>query len=132
MAYRPKYKNASGTLTDLPLEAETAVRLKNLRTIGLSGVTSTAQQFNGTSSIRIPVTAIPASLLEGTAGVDTTGTADKAKNYTAEGTIQSKFDAVDNAIGNIGKVKIGADLYQVRTTTNTADTGLVGYITFIL
>ena len=33
MAYRPKIKNANGTLTDLPLEAETAVKLKTARTI---------------------------------------------------------------------------------------------------
>lgn len=65
MPYRPKIKKDDGTLTDLPLEAETAVRLKNQRTIGLSGVSSTAKQFNGTSSVIIPITAIPTSLLKG-------------------------------------------------------------------
>jgi len=66
MPYRPKIKNSDGSLTDLPLEAETAVKLKTARTIGLSGVTATAQSFNGTGNITIPVTAVPASLITGT------------------------------------------------------------------
>lgn len=66
MVYRPKYMNNDGIITDLPLESETAVRLKNSRTIGLSGVQCTPQQFNGVSSIRIPITSIPTNLLTGT------------------------------------------------------------------
>lgn len=65
MAYRPKIKSANGTLTDLPLEAETAVKLKTARTIGLSGVSCTAKSFDGTSGITIPITGVPASLLTG-------------------------------------------------------------------
>lgn len=75
MPYRPKIKNSDGSLTDLPLEAETAVKLKTARTIGLSGVTATAQSFNGTGNITIPVTAVPASLITGTIAA---GTAEKA------------------------------------------------------
>ena len=71
MPYRPKIKNSDGSLTDLPLEAETAVKLKTSRSIGLSGVTATAQSFNGTSAITIPVTAVPATLLTGTASTGT-------------------------------------------------------------
>lgn len=65
MAYRPKIKNANGTLTDLPLEAETAVKLKTARTIGLSGVSATAKSFDGTGNVTIPITGIPASLITG-------------------------------------------------------------------
>lgn len=75
MAYRPHIKNADGTLKDLPLEAETAVKLKNSRTIGLSGVSANAQNFDGTSAITIPITSIPAALLTGTGNINITGNA---------------------------------------------------------
>ena len=65
MAYRPKIKNANGTLTDLPLEAETSVKLKTARTIGLSGVSATAKSFDGSGNVTIPVTEVPVSLLTG-------------------------------------------------------------------
>lgn len=66
MPYRPNIKNSDGSLTDLPLEAETAVKLKTARTIGLSGVTATAKSFDGNGDITIPITAVPASLITGT------------------------------------------------------------------
>jgi len=65
MPYRPNIKNSDGTLTDLPLEAETSVKLKTARSIGLSGVTASAQNFDGSGNISIPVTGVPASLLTG-------------------------------------------------------------------
>ena len=133
MPYRPNLKNADGSLTDLPLESETAVRLKISRSIGLSGVTATSQSFNGSSAITIPVTAVPATLLTGTASINTTGnaaTANTAKDYnTIDGTIKTKFADVD---GKLGKVLIGSTYYSVRTTTTTSDTGQTGFITFIL
>ena len=130
MPYRPKVKNSDGTLTDLPLEAETAVKLKTSRSIGLSGVTANAQSFNGTSAITIPVTAVPATLLTGTASISTTGEAGSAKNYnTSTGTIKTKFDDLD---GKIGKLLVGSTYYSGRSTTSTTDTGSTGYITFII
>ena len=130
MPYRPKIKNSDGTLTDLPLEAETAVKLKTSRSIGLSGVTATSQSFNGTSAITIPITAVPATLLTGTASISTTGEAGSAKNYnTSSGTINTKFTDLDS---KVGKVLIGSTYYSVRTTTSTSDTGQANYITFIL
>lgn len=130
MPYRPKIKNSDGTLTDLPLESETAVKLKTSRSIGLSGVTATAQSFNGTSAITIPVTAVPATLLTGTASISTTGEAGSAKNYnTSTGTIKTKFDDLD---GKIGKLLVGSTYYSGRSTTSTTDTGSTGYITFII
>ena len=130
MPYRPKIKNFDGTLTDLPLESETAVKLKTSRSIGLSGVTATAQSFNGTSAITIPVTAVPATLLTGTASISTTGEAGSAKNYnTSTGTIKTKFADID---GKIGKLLVGSTYYSGRSTTSTSDTGSTGYITFII
>ncbi len=130
MPYRPKIKNTDGTLTDLPLEAETAVKLKTSRSIGLSGVTATSQSFNGTKAITIPITAVPATLLTGTASVNTTGEAGSAKNYnTSEGTIKTKFADIDS---KVGKLLVGSTYYSGRTTTSTSDTGQAGYITFIL
>lgn len=130
MPYRPKIKNSDGSLTDLPLEAETAVKLKTSRSIGLSGVTATSQSFNGTSAITIPITAVPATLLTGTASINTTGEATSAQNYnTSTGTIKTKFADLD---GKVGKVLIGSTYYSVRTTTTTSDTGQANYITFIL
>lgn len=133
MPYRPKIKNNDGSLTDLPLEAETAVKLKTKRVIRLSGVTSTAQNFDGSADITIPVTAVPATLLTGTAAINTSGEAGSAKNYnTSTGTIKTKFDSVDSSLLNIGKVKVDSTLYSVRSTANTSDKGLAGYITIII
>ena len=89
MAYRPNIKNADGSLTDLPIEAETAVKLKSSRSIGLSGVTAIAQSFNGTSAITIPITSVPASLLTGTGNIDISGTAKNAD--TVDGKHASDF-----------------------------------------
>jgi hypothetical protein len=132
MSYRPKIKNQDGTLTDLPLEAETAVKLKTSRTIKLSGVTATPQLFDGSLDIEIPVTEIPATLLTGTGNININGTANTAKNYSSDGNIKSKFNSIDSSLTNVGKVLIGSIYYFVRTTTNSSDTGLAGYITFIL
>ena len=43
--------------------ASSATKLQTARTIGLSGVTGTAQSFDGTNNIVIPITAVPATLL---------------------------------------------------------------------
>ena len=43
--------------------ALSATKLATARTIGVSGVTGTAQSFNGTANIVIPITAVPSTLL---------------------------------------------------------------------
>ena len=43
--------------------AANATKLATARTIGVSGVTGTAQSFNGTANIVIPITAVPSTLL---------------------------------------------------------------------
>jgi hypothetical protein len=140
MSYRPKYEDTDGSLVDLPIEAETTVKLKTARSIGLSGVTATAKSFDGTSAITIPITAIPATLLTGTASIDTTGEAGSAKNYnTSEGTIKDKFNSLDSSISsinalldNIGKLNISGTYYSARVTNDTNDKGQEGYLTFII
>lgn len=87
MPYRPTIKNNDGTLTDLPLEAETAVRLKTARSISLSGVTATAQSFNGSSNITIPITAVPGTLLTGSTTISTSGNAGTATKLATARTI---------------------------------------------
>lgn len=64
------------------------------RTITLSGVTSTAQTVDGTSNVTIPITAVPATLLTGTAAVNTTGSAAK---LTTPRTIAASGDATWSA-----------------------------------
>ncbi len=59
----------SGTVAS----STTATKLATPRAIKLSGVTATPQNFDGTSNITIPVTAVPASLLNGTITIDSTG-----------------------------------------------------------
>jgi len=68
--------NASGTVIvdvsaasfagDITGNANTANTLANGRLIDITGVTATAQSFNGGSNISIPITAVPATLLTGT------------------------------------------------------------------
>lgn len=129
MPFRPKIKRADGTSMDLPLEAETTVKMKDKRKIGLSGVIAEPQPFDGTADVTIPVTEVPASLLTGTASIPTTGEAGSAKDYnTSDGAIKEKFAAID---ANLGRIKIGTVWYSLRTTTSTSDSGLAGYITII-
>jgi hypothetical protein len=67
----------SGAVAEATLAAS-ATKLATARNIGLSGVTATAQSFNGSAAVTIPITAIPASLLTGTVALDSTGNAASA------------------------------------------------------
>lgn len=145
MAYRPNIKNADGTLTDLPLAAETAVdsinatKLKTARTIGLSGVSANAQSFDGTSAVTIPITSIPAALLTGTGNINITGNAATAtgdgngnnisgtylpkNNGTAQGYLavgDSKSKIIQNSISPNGH-NIGVN--GLMLTHNSNDEG---------
>ena len=74
--------NGSSQQIQLP-----ATKLATARTIGLSGVTSTAQSFDGSANITIPITAVPATLLTGTASISTTGNAATATKLANARTI---------------------------------------------
>lgn len=119
MSFRPKIKNLDGTYTDFPLAAETTVKLKNSRSIGLSGVVATAKNFDGTSDITIPITDVPGSLLSGSTSISTSGNAATATLFSnmwieftpsssllAFGVYLVKVDIADNSsgIGNYGTV----------------------------
>jgi hypothetical protein len=67
--------------------AASATKLATARSIGLSGVTATAKNFDGTAAIVIPITAVPATLLTGTASIPTTGNAGSATKLQTARTI---------------------------------------------
>ena len=58
-------KSAVDGVTNITGNAATATKLATPRSIGLSGVTATAQSFDGSAPITIPITAVPTSLLTG-------------------------------------------------------------------
>lgn len=73
--------------------AATATVLQTARTIGVSGVTGTAQSFNGSANIVIPITAVPTSLLTGTVpDARISGSYTGLTNLTGTGTVDfSRF-----------------------------------------
>lgn len=58
--------SAASFAGDITGNANTANTLANGRLIDITGVTATAQSFNGGGDISIPITAVPATLLTGT------------------------------------------------------------------
>ena len=71
------------------------------RNITLSGITATAQTIDGSGNVTIPVTAVPATLLTGTAAINTTGSAAKLTtartiSATGDGTWNVAFDGSAN------------------------------------
>lgn len=58
--------------------SDKASQLSNSRSIGLSGLSATPQEFNGTANVSIPVTAIPGTLLTGSTAINTSGNAGSA------------------------------------------------------
>ncbi len=120
MAYRPKIKNSDGTLTDLPLAAETTVKLKHSRSIGLSGVSATSRSFDGTSAITIPITAIPGSLLTGSTSINTSGNA-------ASATVANKLSSDwQNLIPDETYLPYGVYIIRVDISHNVEGTGSYG------
>lgn len=78
-----------------------ATKWATARTITLSGVTATTQNIDGTANITIPITAVPATLLTGTASINTTGSAAKLTtsrtlSATGDGTWTVAFDGSAN------------------------------------
>jgi hypothetical protein len=81
-----------------------ATKWTSVRTITLSGVTATTQNIDGSGNITIPITAVPASLLTGTASISTTGSAGQLATartigITGDGTWSITFDGSANASG---------------------------------
>ncbi|MFA6731003.1 MAG: hypothetical protein WCR95_08430, partial [Eubacteriales bacterium] len=106
--------------TSVSGNAGTATKLANKRTIGLTGVTATAQDFDGTADVTIPITAIPQSVVTGLTtdlagkaplaspaltGTPTAPTASAGTNTTQLATTAFVKTAVDNKTtitGNAG------------------------------
>lgn len=92
--------NANNT-ADASKQVLSATKWTTARTITISGVTATSQTIDGTGNINIPIAAIPATLLTGTASINTTGSAAKlttARNIaiTGDGTWSVNFDGSTN------------------------------------
>lgn len=66
--------------TTITGNAGTATKLADAVNIGLSGVTATAQSFDGSSDITIPITSVPASIVDGLANVATSGSYNDLSN----------------------------------------------------
>lgn len=81
--------NADNT-ADAAKSVLSATKWTTQRTITLSGVTATVQTIDGTGNVTIPITAVPATLLTGTAAINTTGSAAK---LTTPRTIAASGDA---------------------------------------
>jgi len=78
-----------------------ATKWTTARSITLSGVTSTAQTIDGSGNVTIPVTAVPATLLTGTAAINTTGSSAKLTtprtiSATGDGAWNVSFDGSAN------------------------------------
>ena len=119
-----------GTLTG---NATTATTLATARTIGLSGVTATSQSFNGSANITIPVTAIPATLLTGTASISTTGNAATSTKATQDGSgndIVSTYAKLTDVTKYVSDVAVsGSVLTVTKGDATTASTPIMSGIT---
>ena len=81
-----------------------ATKWSTVRTITLSGVTATAQNIDGSGNVTVPIIAVPATLLTGTASINTTGSAAKLTtprtiSATGDATWTTTFDGSANVTG---------------------------------
>lgn len=108
--------------------AASATKLATARTIGVSGVTGTAQSFNGTANIVIPITAVPASLLTGKSAIKGSeitndkhwipSSDDSVKNFVAMTTSDYATNASSLATGTIVAITDGVEGYVTTQATN--------------
>ena len=100
-----------------------ARKLATARTIGVSGVTGTAQSFNGTKNIVIPITAVPASLLTGKSSI-------KGSEITND---KHWVPSSDNSVKNfmaMSATNFASNAGSLSTGTIVAITdGVEGYVT---
>ncbi|WP_213279980.1 hypothetical protein [Chryseobacterium indologenes] len=110
--------NADNT-ADAAKNVLSATKWTTPRTITLSGVTATAQTIDGSGNVAVPVTAVPATLLTGTAAVNTTGSAAK---LTTPRTISASGDATWTAtFDGSANVTSGLTLAATGVTAGTYD-----------
>ncbi|WP_299182715.1 hypothetical protein [uncultured Chryseobacterium sp.] len=126
-----------------------ATKWTTARTISLSGVTATAQTIDGSGNVVVPITAVPATLLTGTAAVNTTGSAAslataRTISATGDATWSVSFNGTANATAVLtlastgvaagtydqvtvdakGRVVAGANNVRSYTTTITGSTSI--------
>lgn len=103
--------------------ASSATKLATARTIGVSGVTGTAQSFDGSKNIVIPITAVPASLLTGKSSI-------KGSEITND---KHWVPSSDNSVTNfvaMDAATFASDASSLATGTIVAITdGVEGYVT---
>ncbi|UTX50084.1 hypothetical protein [Chryseobacterium sp. MA9] len=110
--------NAENT-ADAVKNVLSATKWTTPRTITLSGVTATAQTIDGSGNVAIPITAVPATLLTGTAAVNTTGSAAK---LTTPRTISASGDATwTTTFDGSANVTSGLTLAATGVTAGTYD-----------
>jgi len=110
--------NADNT-ADAAKNVLSATKWTTVRTITLSGVTATAQNIDGSGNVTVPVTAVPATLLTGTAAVNTTGSAAK---LTTPRTISASGDATwTTTFDGSANVTSGLTLAATGVTAGTYD-----------
>ncbi|WP_426482376.1 hypothetical protein [Chryseobacterium sp. R2ACT005] len=110
--------NADNT-ADAAKNVLSATKWTTVRTITLSGVTATAQNIDGSGNVTVPITAVPATLLTGTAAVNTTGSAAK---LTTPRTISASGDATWTAtFDGSANVTSGLTLAATGVTAGTYD-----------
>ena len=110
--------------TSVSGNAGTATKLKNAVSIGLSGVTATAQEFDGSGDVTIPITAVPASIVSGLATVATSG---KYSDLSGTPSIPSASSTTPKAAGTAavgtGTTWARADHVHPAQTTITGNAG---------
>lgn len=115
-----------GTLSQIAYitsNVASATKLYTARTIGVSGVTGTAQSFDGSKNIVIPITAVPASLLTGKSSI-------KGSEITND---KHWVPSSDNSVTNfvaMDAATFASDASSLATGTIVAITdGVEGYVT---
>ena len=113
----PKQTTVSGN-------AGTATKLAAAVNIGLSGVTATAQEFDGSADITIPITAVPASIVTGLATVATSGSySDLSNKPTIYGPSSTTPKAAGTAAVGTGTTFARADHVHPLQTTVSGNAG---------
>ena len=106
---------------DITGNAGTATKLAAAKTIGLSGVTATAQSFDGSGNITIPITAVPASIVTGLATVATSGSYNDLSNKPTIPTASSttpKVAAATAVIGSSANYARADHVHPVQTSVS--------------
>ena len=112
------YGSTAKLLAMLDDNVASATILANARTFSITGgATGTAQSFNGSSDVAIPVTSLDATKLTGTAPVDTTGNAATATTLQDARTIALSGKVTGTATSFNGSANI-----SIPVTAVTADT----------